>query len=314
MNTVILEGPDGSGKTTLADRLRDKGYKKIHFGVPTRDQLRTELNMFNFYFNGIRAEVKNGYSLVVDRCHLSEPIYGPIMRGGTKMTPRVEALLERYLEAIDAQIVICLPSYRTCFNNWVARKGQEYVDSVGNFRKIYEAYHRLLFNPKRNRNFIWYDYTRHQAPSMANALIDLHGNQLPFFAVGSQHPRFMFVGERPGHSDIEDHNYAFLTPAGSSGWLFDCLTEAGYQERDVAFCNVYLRDGTLNPLLHEYLYDLTQQGLQQVIALGKVADQQLTEALVPHVAVEHPQHAKRFKSSQRARYVYALEEIRRNTK
>ena len=314
MNTIVLDGPDGSGKTSLAQKLvNGHGYHKLHFGVPSAADLSSELSMFHFYFDALYKANRERDRVVADRSHLSEPIYGPVMRGGTKLTYRVEALVERYLEAIDAQVVICLPPYRISFNNWVRRKGEEYVKHVDDFKRIYAGYERLLFNRKRNRNFIWYDYTRHDAVGFVSALTSITGHPLPYGVVGSQRPRFLFVGERPGNSNDDTHNFAFLTPEGSSGWLFDRIQEAGYQEHEVAFTNAFFRDGGNVELT--LLYDkLLLRGLQQVVALGKIADKALTAAQIPHVAVEHPQFSKRFKSHNLNKYVYALEEIRRRTK
>jgi uracil-DNA glycosylase len=260
-----------------------------------------------------------GTPLVTDRSHLSEPIYGPIMRDGTVMTYRVEALLERYFEAIDAQIVICLPPYRTAFNNWVVRKGSEYVQKSTAFRKIYDAYTQLLFNQKRNRNFVWFDFTRHDAESFAGSLMRVSGYPLPPDVVGSQRPRFLFVGERPGNSDSDMHNYAFLSVDNCSGWLFDRLNEAGYQEHEIAFTNAFRRDGTSVEFEQLVAY-LKGKGLSRIIALGKVAEEALTAQSIKDgdgldvVVSPHPQYVKRFQGKDLAAYVYSLKELRRGAK
>jgi uracil-DNA glycosylase len=311
-----LDGIDGSGKTTLAQALRQKeGYQIKHFGVPPTEALRSEQSIFRFYLDPMYEAVEGLVPhTVFDRSHLAEPIYGPVMRGGTAMTYRVEALLERYIEAVDGQIVICLPPYRVAFNNWVARKGLEYVKEASSFRKIYEGYAHLLFNQKRNHNFIWYDYTRNYCPSFANGLMAFNGCPLPAGVVGSQRPRFLFVGERPG-SGNENRDLPFLSPENCSGFLFDCLQQAGYKEHELAFVNAWKGDGTntyLGPILED-LYNV-RKSLSCVIALGEAARKALFSIDAKCVPLAHPQHVKRFKSREAKRYIEVLKDLRRRSR
>jgi thymidylate kinase len=317
MKVILLDGPDGSGKSTLADTLVKRGYQLIHFGVPPKEALKSEHTIFHFYLDQLYDMTRQHEHVVCDRSHLAEPIYGRVMRGGTKLTPRAEALLERYLEALDAQVVICLPrDYRISYNNWIARKGTEYVKESDDFRKIWKGYAHLLFNQKRNQNFLWYDYTRHQVGRFADALEKLAGHPLPDGMVGSQRPRFLFVGERPsaeGGKHDASMDLPFLSPNNSSGWFFDRLKDAGYQEYEMAFINAYKANG--DPTNFDDLMACRfWQHISAVVALGQPAIQALFKAGLKCLPFAHPQFVKRFKSKDVEAYVLALADIRRRSR
>src|SRR6267142_3838940 len=99
MNTIVLEGVDGSGKSTLAAALEKLGYKVVHFGVPPKSAQRSEEAIFNFFMKPLYNLTQAGKPVVLDRLHLSDRIYGPVMRGHSPLTLRAELLIERYLEA-----------------------------------------------------------------------------------------------------------------------------------------------------------------------------------------------------------------------
>lgn len=77
MNNIILEGCDGTGKTSIAgiiSRLIDNRYTVIHLDAPKNfeDGKKLYVNML--------AELWNKDNLIYDRGHISEIIYAPIFR------------------------------------------------------------------------------------------------------------------------------------------------------------------------------------------------------------------------------------------
>lgn len=79
MSIVVVEGPDGSGKSTLIKNLRgatDRYYVTLHNAGPPRDVLNVQC-----VTNWIERMSFGRVPLVCDRISLiSEPIYGEVLR------------------------------------------------------------------------------------------------------------------------------------------------------------------------------------------------------------------------------------------
>lgn len=91
MPLLILEGPDGSGKTTLANKLL-KGT-----GCPTLLVKRSgppgSVETLKFQADWIKAQGSSGLNIIADRHPLiSETIYAPIVRKVSPLWSEVDAL------------------------------------------------------------------------------------------------------------------------------------------------------------------------------------------------------------------------------
>ncbi len=127
---IIIEGPDGAGKTTLAKGFTEYTYH--HEGPPGfgYDLLRYYTNL-----------VTNFDNYIFDRHALSELVYGPILRGGSRITIEEVEILYKYKMAGD-RLIICLPPPQVCYDNWVrkANAGDELFDNDDIFWRVYSAY------------------------------------------------------------------------------------------------------------------------------------------------------------------------------
>jgi thymidylate kinase len=77
-DTFVLEGPDGVGKSTLAERLSAQhGFRVIHSPrTPDHLDLATRYR-----------EILGGTGRILfDRCFVSELVYGPLRRGRSRIT------------------------------------------------------------------------------------------------------------------------------------------------------------------------------------------------------------------------------------
>lgn len=162
MNPIILEGPDGSGKSYLAHALLigQDDAKIIHHAKP-----KTK-NVFTCYVADLYEHRRK--ITVYDRLHIGEPIYGQLVRHNAQFDMRGADAIESYITALGGQTVICLPPYRVCFKNWLDNKKNEYVENLQTFKRVYNAYSRLL---RSGRPYLWYDYTRHHVKGFAEALL-----------------------------------------------------------------------------------------------------------------------------------------------
>ncbi|KKL13373.1 hypothetical protein LCGC14_2526420, partial [marine sediment metagenome] len=105
---VLLEGADGVGKSTLAKELcGEYGYDYLHFLIPDEHPV-------DYWFKEL---VKIKRPTVIDRLHLSEDAYGPIFRGGSQLSDLDRWLVEGWLWARRAVLVVCATSWENMREN-----------------------------------------------------------------------------------------------------------------------------------------------------------------------------------------------------
>jgi len=147
MDAIIIEGPDCGGKTSLINSLfRD--YKRIHNGVfPTSDEA---MLAYSHQLNCMRENT------IFDRMHLSELIYGKVMRD-TVPEISLYGATEMLAAYRDSVIIVCLPPIEIAIASWKERKGIEYIKDEGKMREVhglFECSAELTKLP-----LMFYDYT-----------------------------------------------------------------------------------------------------------------------------------------------------------
>lgn len=158
---IILEGPDGAGKTMLADELRRlTGLRSIHFSAPAKGESFDDTCWQ--YLGEICAA---GDSTIIDRFHLSERVYGPICRGVDTMSEMFEASM---LKTVRPVVVLCLPPFEVAQENWAKRNAQraEMISQRDQYEAVYRAYEKI----RTVLPTIQYDYTRDFAPDVLTRL------------------------------------------------------------------------------------------------------------------------------------------------
>lgn len=149
---IVVEGTDNAGKTTLALSIA-KQMKAIYVkseNIPPKDEYLPQyahlLNKGEDYGNGI---------VITDRHHaVSEPIYGPIVRGASSVTLR---LAEDYLAAIDV-FVFCRPPNEAITRTMNERKQMPGVDR--NIHQIIDRYDKFFLREDIRGRTFRYDWTK----------------------------------------------------------------------------------------------------------------------------------------------------------
>jgi hypothetical protein len=169
---IIVEGPDGAGKTTLINKIREV-YPDLE--LAPRVVSKDAESMVNLQ-GWVNQNLTDGFQYrLFDRHRLiSEFIYGPMLRqqaspGFTDMG-WVYWSLRRFYE-INPVIIYCLPPLDTVKFN----VGQDIENQVvwDHIEGMYTAYvHRMSLDILANRTVFRYDYTH---PShQVDPLIYLH--------------------------------------------------------------------------------------------------------------------------------------------
>lgn len=130
---VILEGPDGIGKSTLANKLAD------HFGCDILHSTENGSKEYQDYFD--KAHLDN---MIMDRCFLSELVYACAFNRRSKVPARTAEKLIKIYREIGWQIII-LGGSQTFLNNRLNLRGDEDEAKVAKSRDISLLYSGLSY-------------------------------------------------------------------------------------------------------------------------------------------------------------------------
>jgi thymidylate kinase len=148
---VVVEGVDGSGKSTLVQTLRKQPGQYCMIIQASRPRGIGDLE--NFF--DATASLKNQIdgTVICDRFHpISECVYGSVLRG--RSTPLSEVV--KYLIHVDL-IIYCRSSLETIRVN--LPKSPQMLGVFENLVKLTEAYDLLMRHLRLVRPIIEYDYT-----------------------------------------------------------------------------------------------------------------------------------------------------------
>jgi thymidylate kinase len=140
---IILEGPDGGGKSSLAKRIE----AQTGYCILPRDKPKTEeekLKMYEDYGNLILGH----NNVILDRSWYSEMVYGPIMRDEIIMSKeQMYGLEELIVENGGGLIIHCSASTELLWKRCQER-GEDYITNIETLRDIRTRYISLLRDTK----------------------------------------------------------------------------------------------------------------------------------------------------------------------
>lgn len=149
---IILEGPDGSGKTTLANKLQKQtGYMLLHRSQPKTEEEKAR--MMDEYMQVIKA----GKNCIMDRCWYSEMVYGPVMRDASVIGYPQMYALEKQLARVGGLVIYCTGSLQTLWKRCLAR-GEDYVVDKDTYTNIYLGYQTIMEDVPHLIPVVSYEY------------------------------------------------------------------------------------------------------------------------------------------------------------
>lgn len=150
-NLIIVEGPDGAGKSTLIAALHRSlpAAHLVHHGpMPEVFDLPTVYH---------RSMVEHPGLTIIDRAWVSERIYGTVCRGINRVSFGGRLMLERKALSLGVLEVLCLPPLKDCMKTW--RQREEYIKDEIQFMAIYRKYAIYSTVVHNSLPRIQYDYT-----------------------------------------------------------------------------------------------------------------------------------------------------------
>lgn len=292
---IILEGPDGTGKTTLAGELEELiGARVLHRGPPGQDVITEYARDIQWYQPG------RGDHVVCDRWHLGEQVYGPILRGGSRFSRETFAHVEKVLQRRGAVLVV-LTAPGGELRRRIGKRGDDLIgpERVDDLVHRYDLQFRVGTQLPR-RIFSG-------QPPAAGDLLDwariaeFEASALRLFItyVGPPAPRYLVLGERRNGSPPYPDQAAFTPGPSTSGrYLLSALPDRVLS--GAGFANA-CEENVVE------LWEVLRR--PRVIALGvQAVDACRSEGLVCSSA-PHPQFIRRFYHRARGEYGALIEDL-----
>lgn len=157
---IIVEGPDGAGKTTLINNIL-AAFPDLKVAPRV---VSKETNALTDMQEWVNQNLSDGFQYkLFDRHRLiSEFIYGPILRGNAQHAGFDDPAwvwwsLKRFYE-INPVIIYCLPPFNAVQFN--VHQGDDNVAVQGQIQALYSSYlHRASLDMIAGRNVVIYNYT-----------------------------------------------------------------------------------------------------------------------------------------------------------
>ena len=175
---IIFEGPDGSGKTTLAAKVRQvANTANLHTahhgpypGVSAND-------LAHAYFMSLTPALTYNDTVLMDRSWYSEPIYAKAVRNTeSRIVTTHRRMLERAAMSRKAVVVQCLPSLETCLEAYGERP--EYAKRE-QMSEVYDLYAEWIAQGSCDIPTILYNRDEPDATSKVLASITDVSRSLP---------------------------------------------------------------------------------------------------------------------------------------
>lgn len=136
---IILEGPEGAGKTTLANKLA----KMLDFPYIHRSKPRSEKEKQEMYESYLQI-VYSGQNTIFDRCWYSEIVYGKIMRDQSYITIEQMHELESAMVKNGGGIIIHCTDDTDLLWKRSQERGENYITEYDKLAAIKHEYEWLM--------------------------------------------------------------------------------------------------------------------------------------------------------------------------
>lgn len=310
---IILEGADGTGKTTLAKALCERFN-----GHYIHNTYRWPKKMPLYHTAALHRAIKLSQTqlVVIDRLWMSEAIYAEVYRGGSPW-PHMGRMLDRIVRKHAGLYIICnRPEGHSEKFDQLRAEREEMYDNVDNVAQRYEELFWGGFNSLDNGYCQQLSVRGMQGrDDVMEYRIDVQGRNIPVFidmAIGTMQrnqgyqfqdalsadfnnfagfvhtAEFAFVGDRT-NSKIRAIDWPFYDVGHCSAFLADCLHRHMFDETRAVWFNA-------NGPQADYIMDeMADMGLR-FVSLGGEAFEALHRRGLGQGVIKlmHPSYAKRF--------------------
>jgi hypothetical protein len=294
---IIVEGPDGAGKTTLVTELGLAAWREGYGSVLVNPKRAPRQDTLVEYAVGLDFYRPDGRRvLILDRSWLSEDVYGPLWRDGGGLHPTVRTYLNAWAHARGA-LLVRLDVDDEELERRLAARGDD--DVAPEDAKVYAArYREQAIEWPGHRLNPTVDQVIGRATERQQDAAHLAGVRS---YVGARHPDLVFLGDAKSPSVASaGFTTCFPPTVGSAARevLWPAITELTPNGNDF---------GVLNANEEDIAGAYEALGSPVVICLGREAEKAAASGGVPvRGTVPHPQYIKRFHYARRREYLELL--------
>lgn len=314
---IILEGPDGAGKTTLGQHMA----KQLN-GTYLHLSYRWPDHMFEYHTAAIRWAIRKSHKqpVIIDRWWPSEALYAAEYRGGSKW-PQMGRMLDRVARKHGAVYTYCLPTdltqYRARFDKLKEERAEMYDNTLGVAQRYLDLWDGKHIEDKGNyadllartggvknrRDHMYYsiemfghsmayftELVVHRAASLAASQMP-NSCDYPNLLGHLEDAQYLFVGERV-NPKFNNLYWPWFDYGNSSLYMAEALHGVPAREELFMWANALDYDGTQNTMIKQVVEKKPEL---KVIAVGKVALSHLVkDGIEVFEHVKHPSFVKRF--------------------
>lgn len=175
---ILLEGPDGAGKSTTGVLLAKKisgvyihnnQYSKIDYGIDLVNLFYHQMIYATKLSYQMDTSVKKFIPIILDRSWISEMIYGQVYR----LHPRIEQLENKFLtdifNSLNSVVVNFRPPLDIVLSNFQSNIQEQLLQNTQDLEKIYNMYSTSNLQTYSNV-IIEFDYTTQILDELVNKL------------------------------------------------------------------------------------------------------------------------------------------------
>ena len=311
---IIVEGPDGVGKTTLCQKILQSWLhrKKDIRGFRRYGLLGPDFDYYWDYLNWIKPY------MLVDRWTWSEMTYGPVMRGESKLPPLNRSVIARESHSMGAITIYLEGTPNYCLKH--RKPGDELADEIvvgaaREYKAQFTNQHRALGRSPADHTIL---FTSGVDTRMENlqliGILETYdaiqycvrkgppdGHGLP---LSSTELQLVVIGDSINQ---EQKGFQRAFAKGPASEYLDKLLRDAYKDP----CRCYMVNAwqpNNQPLNKHDLPNLEKLPAKMVLALGRDAEQWCFKNAVPRVYLDHPSFLRRFRSKT---YNSVVDELRR---
>lgn len=296
---IILEGPDGAGKSYLENALRERlartGHvSRLHAKPPRMHPLDEYVSPLLWYDQTLQNHV------ICDRWHWGEAIYPHVFNRPTSYDAATHRYTEMFLQSRGAIVVFVFDDV-SVMQSRVGPGRDDFVRSE-HIPELMRRYTQVAM--QSILPVIWWKSIRVDVDAIIYAAMQATRDAqrlAPWVTyLGPPNPNFLLLGENRG-CDSDTMQPAFMPFATTSGhFLLSHYTQMYPNIGDP-------RIGIANACDVDRPQQLWNSvGCPPVVTLGRAAHQKLSRLMIPHGAMPHPQYIRRFHHRHGERYVEML--------